>query len=330
MSEETTTAETTATTRTATTEIALRPFAELAALDLSREFLDDYAPLNPEAQAELYQELDEDGVELRMSDLTRVKVPTGGTTQFMIFDEDGVEQAVREIVGVVLATVDRRSFWQRKLDEAGGEGEEGGEGPPDCSSRDGQTGQGMYGVDSDLHPSGDCETCPMAARGSAGTGTQASKCKSQKLLFLASTMEQLPMIVTVPPGSLKSYRDFRVGNVAKRRRTGGGAKELKISLRVEKNPQKIKYGVLVFQGTGRAFSPDEAAVIREFSHRMKIMIKENEEALDRMAAAAANLSDMSDEADVVGGGAVPFGEDEADVDLGEGDGVAVGGSARKR
>lgn len=291
----------------ASTELATRPLSELATLDLSEKFLADYRALNPEEQAELYQELEEDGIQLNLSHLTRVKVPTGGITQFQITDEDGVEQAVRELVGVVLAALDRRSYWQKKLGESGGE-----EGPPDCSSRDGKLGEGMYGVGSDLHPSGECASCPMAARGSAGTGTQASACKSQKLLFLASTQELLPMIVAVPPASLGNYTKFRVGGVIKARRRTGGPKEIKLSLKKAKNPNGIEYAEIEFTSTGREFTADERTVIAAFKQRMQQMIKENQEALDAMAAAsAANQSSMDDAA---ANGSVPF-DEVADGDL---------------
>lgn len=283
------------------TELALRPLSELTTLDLSEKFLADYQTLNPEVQTELFQELEEDGITLNLSHLTRVKVPTGGITQFMITDEDGVEQAVRELVGVVLAALDRRSYWKVKFGEAGSE-----EGPPDCSSRDGKLGDGMYGVGSELHPSGECATCPMAARGSAGTGTQASACKSQKLLFLASTQELLPMIVAVPPASLANWTKFRVGGVIKSRRRAGGPKEIKLTLAKKKNPNNIEYAEIEFTSTGRDFTPDERTVISAFKARMQQMIKENQEALDAMAAAsAANQSTMEAAAE---DGTVPFDE----------------------
>ncbi len=302
---------TTPPTPSTSTEVVLRPLSELATLNLSEAFLADYESLDPGAQAELIDELREDGIELHLGHLTRVKVPTGGITQFQITDEDGVEQAVRKLIGVVLATIDRRSFWVRKLGEGGGEGDQTG--PPDCSSRDAVTGDGMYGVGSDLHPSGDCASCPMAARGSAGTGTQASRCKTQKLLFFASTQEALPMIVAIPPASLGNYTRFRVGGTIKRKRGPGArgrtVKEMVLELEKKKNTNNIEYAEIKFSATDRQFTEDEMTLIAEFRRRTGVMIKENQEALDAMAAASA-ATEFTESP-----GPVPFGEDSDDDGL---------------
>jgi hypothetical protein len=304
------------------TEVVLRPMSELMQLNLSPEFVESYPVFDPEEQQALYDELAEAGIELNLSHLTRVKVPTGGITQFQIVDEDGVEQAVRELTGVVLQALSRRSFWEKKFDDADRE-----EGPPDCASRDGITGDGMYGVGSDLHPTGDCASCPMAARGSAGTGTQASKCKTQKLLFLASPQENLPMIIAVPPASLSNWTKFVVGGSIKRKRgSTRGPKEISLKLTKQKNPNNVEYAAIEFSATGRAFTEDEKTVIKAFSARMSELIKENQEALDKMAnAAAANGTPVSDE-----GAGVPFGDyDGGDADGIPRDEVPVGSTAKR-
>lgn len=300
------------------TEIVLKPFDELARYQLSEELL-AFDVLNPEVQAEMYAELEEDGIRLNLSHLTRVKVPSGGITQFQIEDEDGIEQAVRELKGIVLGTQDRRSYWVHKLGEGDGE-----EGPPDCSSRDAKIGEGMYGVGSEKNPSGECAVCPMNARGSAGTGTQAAACKQQKLLFLGTEMESVPMIVTIPPTGLKPYEQFSVGSAIRRRRSGGPrpVKELSITLQKKKNPKGIEYAEMVFKATGRTFTGDDVAVVNEFRRRMALMLKENQEALDRMAnAAAADATAVDNGEDIY---------DEVPDDALPQDEVFAGGKSTKR
>lgn len=305
------------------TEVAVRPLSELTTLTLSEQFREEYEVLDPGAQVELYAELERDGIELHLGHLTRVKVPTGGITQFQITDEDNVEQAVRELRGVPLKVLDRRSMWLRNLDDA-----EGDKGPPDCSSRDGKTGDGLYGVGSERHPTGDCMSCPMNARGSAGTGTQASKCKAQKLMFLASTQEALPMIISIPAASLGNYTRFRVGGSIKAKRRSRGPKEIRLTLKKAKNPRGIEYAEIEFAATGREFTDDEKVVIGAFSERMDQMIKANQAALDAMANAAAAHANGGTTEFTESPGEVPFGDrsDEDGLPLDEVD----TGSTRRR
>ncbi|MBC8092769.1 MAG: hypothetical protein H7Y15_12680 [Pseudonocardia sp.] len=306
-----------------TTEIAIRPLSDLTELTLTQEFLDAYEVLDPGAQVELYAELAEDGIELNLSHLTRVKVPTGGITQFQITDEDNVEQAVRELVGVPLQVLDRRSMWLRNLDDAEGE-----KGPPDCSSRDGKVGDGLYGVGSERHPSGECMSCPMNARGSAGTGTAASKCKAQKLMFLASTQESLPVIVSIPAASLANYTKFRVGGSIKAKRRSRGPREIKLTLKKAKNARGIEYAEIEFAATGREFTEAETTVVEVFKQHMAVMIKENQAALDAMANAAASHANGTGEF-TESEGPVPFGNESDDDGLPRDEVKVTSSSSRK-
>lgn len=265
------------------TEIDIRPTpsSELARLDLSAEFLESYPVLNPETQAVLVQSLEEDGLELSVSSFTRIKVPTGAMTQWAVPNDTGDSDYVKELVGIVVEIAPRRSFWVDP-DPSGK--------PPDCRSVDLKIGDGMYGVGSDLHPSGSCETCPMNQRGSGGKdGSQASACKEQRLLFFATATELLPLMVSVPPGSLKPLSAYRT-NLLKR----GGRRlqdvETRLTLIAEESATGIAYAQIKFARTERTFTADELVVIRAYGAMIKDLVKAQPDLVDAAANEAATYT----------------------------------------
>lgn len=128
------------------------------------------------------------GGSVNVADLPRIKVPAGGATQWMIPTLDG-DEAAKTIEGVVILNRETRAFWVNT--EPNGS-------PPDCSSPDGFEGTG--------NPGGDCSRCPMAQYDSGKDGRQA--CRQQRQLFMIREGDVLPIVVNVPPSSLKAWRQF--------------------------------------------------------------------------------------------------------------------------
>lgn len=132
-------------------------------------------------------------------DLHRVSCPTGGGMLWEVPDideEDGVAH-IKELTGIVLAFKDPRTYWAKSFDETGG-----GE-IPDCSSPDGKFGFGT--------PGGDCSKCPMAQFGSINRGGKAGRgqaCKQTRVMLLLREDSMLPIVVTIPPTSLRACRKF--------------------------------------------------------------------------------------------------------------------------
>lgn len=136
------------------------------------------------------------GEEISPFDLTRIKVPAGGTTSWVIEDIDG-EQTAKALEGVIVHIARRRAYWPDANPSST---------PPQCSSLDCVTGIGT--------PGGECEKCPLNQFGSAakpdGSQGAGKACKETKLLFLLRDGAHLPDVVACPPASLGPLRKFQL------------------------------------------------------------------------------------------------------------------------
>lgn len=137
-----------------------------------------------------------DGARLTMADLPTVKVPAGGATSWQLPTGESAE--VLEGVLVVYQPV--RAFWEESFEEGGGGS------PPDCSSDDTVIGKGMFGVDSETNPTGQCDKCPMSEFGSGKNNAQA--CRLVTRLFLLQEGSLVPTLVLLPPSSYKEARAY--------------------------------------------------------------------------------------------------------------------------
>lgn len=233
--------------------------------------------------------------QIRLSDLTRVKVPAAEFDDLMVPDpeRDGKLKPVDELVGLVVGMTARRSYWQSKQVTGAA---------PDCSSRDLKVGDGMYGPGSEGNPTGECAKCPMAAFGSANTGTNASACKEQKLIFLLTGEELLPYMLVVPPGSLQNHKGFgmklfkarvkgatRDDVVDDKGRPGRGsawsAVELGVKLEKDQNKAGERYNKLTFR-INRRLDADELAVVDLYARFVEGLIQEQADALDTVTGNA--------------------------------------------
>lgn len=122
-------------------------------------------------------------------DLPRIKVMSGAPL-WLIPKLEGEETAPR-IEGVIIASRDTRVYYRSK---------EAGNVPPDCSSADCVTGRGT--------PGGVCAGCPLAEWDSAEGDSSAQACKQQRQLYILRGESTLPDIVSLPPTSLRSCRQF--------------------------------------------------------------------------------------------------------------------------
>lgn len=133
------------------------------------------------------------GQRLSPFDLDVIKVPSGqGAPLWTVQTIEG-EDAVKSLEGIAILQRTVRSYWRTSLEESGGGS------PPDCSSQDGQVGRG--------DPGGDCIDCPMAEFGTDARG-RGQACKQNALLFLLRPDSVVPMVLEVPPSSIKPVRNF--------------------------------------------------------------------------------------------------------------------------
>lgn len=123
-------------------------------------------------------------------DLDRVKIPAGGATAFEVPTLEG-EESVKEIEGIIIFWKTARAYWPEKFN--------GENNPPQCSSVDGEVGQGT--------PGGYCAKCPLAQFGSAENG-KGQACKQMRQLFIVRENDILPLVLTLPPTSIKPAKQY--------------------------------------------------------------------------------------------------------------------------
>lgn len=182
--------------------------------------LESYAALQMNA-LELKEVLQENlgGEAISAFELDRVKVPSGGGTTWEVPTLEGVEDA-KAIEGVVIYFKNQNAYWKEKYD--------GQNNPPDCVSNDGTVGIGT--------PGGNCAVCPLNAFGSEGKG---KACKNMRTLFVLREGDVLPLVLTLPPTSLKDARKYFLRLASKGIPYYGVITE--ITLEKDKNESGITY-----------------------------------------------------------------------------------------
>lgn len=128
------------------------------------------------------------GQAIRSSDFEKIKIPSQGSTTFMIPGLTG-EEAVNELEGVIILNQSQRAYWST----------DDGDAPPDCTSDDCETGRG--------NPGGSCAKCPFGQFGSAEKG-KGQACKMSMALFILRPDGFLPYLLRLPPTSLKNARSY--------------------------------------------------------------------------------------------------------------------------
>jgi hypothetical protein len=125
-------------------------------------------------------------------DLQRIKIMNGAA--FWLIPKLEGEETAPSIEGVIVYARDIRAYYATK---------DAGNVPPDCSSRDAITGVSKP----EINLGGECAKCPMAVYGSAADG-DGQACKQMKQLFMLRGESIFPEVVSLPPTSVKSARQF--------------------------------------------------------------------------------------------------------------------------
>jgi hypothetical protein len=173
----------------------------------------------------------------------RVRIPAGGGLVFELpgEDDDG-PQSVKEIVGVIADHHAARSYWREAFS---GQGR-----PPDCASVDGITGSAIE--ESGLEWAGahrECATCPMNRWGSDDKG-RGKACKELHRLYILQEGQAFPLLLTLPPTSLKSLSNY-LGNRILAQGLRSYQVVTRIALRRAQNTNGIAYSQAVFSAVGR-------------------------------------------------------------------------------
>lgn len=201
-------------------------------------------------------EIAEDADGLQMMSFQRVKIPAGGALQFEIPTEDPDNpDYARTLEGVILYNHSTYTLWPE-----GSEYDE--DTKPLCSSVDGKTGIG--------EPGGACATCPMNAYGSARDGGRGKACKNMRDIYLLRSGEYMPLLISLPPTSIKPFKEFLNRAFVYRRRATYGSL-IQIGLKKENNGSN-DYSVATFRLL-RDFEGEELAQIRAYANGFKEQIK---------------------------------------------------------
>lgn len=170
--------------------------------------------------------------------LDRAKFPGSGGTQFEISDEDDEDETINadSITGVIVHHHPMNSRWEKAY--------EGSQEPPVCSSLDGKTAINVA--------TGEvltCANCPYNQYGSAAGNANSKACKNIHRLFIVRDSNPVPLIVALPPTSLKSFRNY----ISKKLLMKGkkcNQVVTRITLKAEKSQSGMKYAKGVFEKVG--------------------------------------------------------------------------------
>ena len=135
----------------------------------------------------------------------------------------------------------------------------GGNNPPDCGSMDGK-----IGVVAETGECKNCGSCPYAKFGSGDNGGMA--CKQKRRVYILREGEILPVILTVPTGSLKEFTKYVTRLLQKGKKTNSVV--TKFTLKKVQNSTGITFSQVVCS-VDRALSPDEQQNINAMSEQVK-------------------------------------------------------------
>lgn len=182
----------------------------------------------------------------------RVKIPSGGALAFEVpgEDEDNPE-SVSELVGVILHHHPVNAYWSEAFS--------GANESPDCSSIDGK-----QGVDRETGEIKACVSCPYNQFGSDGQG---KACKNIHRIYLLREGNPIPIILSLPPTSIKSMRDY-IGKRILVRGLRSYQVITRITLKKEKNAAGIAYSRAVFSYVDK-LSEVQATECKKMSETIK-------------------------------------------------------------
>jgi len=192
-------------------------------------------------------------------DFDRAKIPTGGGLAFEVPGDDPDNPDMeKEVIGVIVDHHPVNAYWENKF--------EGQNNPPDCSSMDGK-----QGLNSNTGEIRNCKTCPLNQFGSAEDG-RGKACKNMHRVYLLRSGEMFPLLITLPPTSIKPLSNYIAKRVlAKGKRTTDVI--TKISLKKTQNSSGITYSQVQFAKV-EDLDPATAEQIRQYSQGIKAITRQ--------------------------------------------------------
>ncbi len=234
-----------------------------------------YEGLSEEDLAELKDQMedleDESGISCRM-----IKIPAGGKLAYEVQgDEEGEEEYLKEIDGVVIFTHRLNGYWPNAFGTSNNPEDK----IPVCSSMDGKNG-----LNTQTGALEDCEHCPFNAYGSDTKGGKGKACKNMRRIYLMRNGDPNFYLLTVPPTSIKEVNKTLNRILAK----GTPYTGLLLTFKLAKatNANGIDYSTVVIEKKG-LLPPEIAAAAKEMRRQIKDKYKELTISLDEYTPTAA-------------------------------------------
>jgi len=191
----------------------------------------------------------------------RIKIPAGGGLAYEVpSDNPDSPDMVKEFKAVILYHHPVHSLYREKYT--------GGNTPPDCASINGHTG-----IDAETGEVISCKDCPNNKFGSGENG--AKLCKQKRRVYILRAGEALPIILSIPTGSLADFSKYVTRLLSKGSRTS--AVVTKFSLKKAQNSGGISYSQAVLS-VDRNLSPEERGIIDRLAEQVKMIAQRIPEA----------------------------------------------------
>lgn len=179
----------------------------------------------------------------------RVTIPAAGGTAFELPGElPGETEAAKEFSGVILYHHPLFTYYRERFT--------GGNSAPDCGSYDGVTGVG--------DPGGSCAHCLLNQFGSGENGGKA--CKNKRRIYILREGELIPILLTLPTGSMKAFAVYVKRLLAKGKKTSGVV--TRFSLQKVQNAGGIAYSQAQF-AVARLLTEEELPYIAAMAEQVK-------------------------------------------------------------
>ena len=204
-----------------------------------------------------------------------IKIPSGGGLVFEVPGDDPENPDTEKVIrGIIVHHHAVNAWWK--------EAYTGGNAAPDCASLDGK-----LGVDMVTGETKRCDTCLFNQFGSADNGN-GKACKNGHRIYILREGEMLPLMISLPPTSLKALKDYLAKRLIMK-----GIRPVdvitEISLAKEKNADGISYSKCVFKKAGE-LSPEQKALSYAASDFVKSIVSN----ADTQTAFSSDDSGFSD------------------------------------
>lgn len=197
---------------------------------------------------EIYTEILEAQEEVGGTFTYRAKVATGGGKSFEIeTGNEDTDTSTPKLSGVIIHS---HKCNARFDEDSVGE-------PPVCTSMD-----GVVGTDAETGEMRSCKDCPYNQYGSSEKGS-GKACKNMIRLYMMTEGTPIPLVISLPPTSIKPWQNYRLGVLAPAKlKPSEVVTELSLTPQVSK--AGIKYSIVKPRLVGK-LSESEAEMARFFA-----------------------------------------------------------------